>query len=145
MQIYRPYLLGDILRRAPGRAASIDGTFRLIHRTKTDGTVLVIILGDEHTIVAYYVLRSESWAELRPALELLRDRLEQLDSIFENETALHDLEAWFGDRCCERKPHVTHFGHAQIPCLMSNRHTERMINAQRVIERNIVLWTYSQM
>ena len=36
---YKPWLLGDIVRRSPGKGASSDGTFRLMMRTKTDGRV----------------------------------------------------------------------------------------------------------
>lgn len=36
-KIYKPLLLGDLVRRSPGRGASSDGTFRLMARTKTDG------------------------------------------------------------------------------------------------------------
>ena len=67
-KIHHPYLLGDLVRRAPGRAASSDGTFRLMARTRTDGRVLIFILGEEHTIVAWYVTRTESWKELEPGL-----------------------------------------------------------------------------
>ena len=52
-----------------GRGASSDGTFRLMQRTKTDGRVLLLIIGDDGTVVSYYVLRSESWPELEPGLE----------------------------------------------------------------------------
>ena len=34
-----PWLLGDMVRRSPGKGASSDGTFRLMMRTRTDGTV----------------------------------------------------------------------------------------------------------
>lgn len=38
-KIYAPLLLGDLVRRSPGRGASSDGTFRLMARTNTDGKV----------------------------------------------------------------------------------------------------------
>ena len=38
-KIYKPFLIGDIVRRSPGRAASSDGTFRIMGRTKSDGEV----------------------------------------------------------------------------------------------------------
>lgn len=93
-KIYKPYLLGDIVRRSPGRGASSDGTFRVILRTRTDGRVLILVIGDEHSIIAWYVCRSESWEELRVGLEFLRDRLTALG-------VLHLLKAWWSDRCCE--------------------------------------------
>ena len=42
---FEPYLLGDMVRRSPGKGASSDGTFRLILRTRTDGKVLAPLLG----------------------------------------------------------------------------------------------------
>ena len=36
-RIHRSWLLGDLLRRSPGRGCSSDGTFRLMARTRTDG------------------------------------------------------------------------------------------------------------
>ena len=44
-------------------------------RTITDANVLVLIIGDDHCIVAYYVVRAEMWADLVPGLERLRKRL----------------------------------------------------------------------
>jgi len=62
-------------RRSPGRTCSRDGTFRLMSRIITDANVLVLIIGDDHCIVAYYVVRAEMWADLVPGLERLRKRL----------------------------------------------------------------------
>jgi hypothetical protein len=41
-RIYKPWLLGDMLRRTPGRCCSSDGTFRLMTRTRSDGQVSTI-------------------------------------------------------------------------------------------------------
>ena len=65
--------------------------------------VLVLIIGDDHTIVAWYVLRSESWVEMRVGLKFLRDRLEQMPprARADAECALDELEEWWSDRCCD--------------------------------------------
>jgi hypothetical protein len=91
---YEPWLLGDMVRRSPGKGASSDGTFRLMMRTRTDGKVLLLIIGDDHTVIAWYVCRSESWKELQPGLLFLRARLEHLGT-------LHLLCWWWSDRCCD--------------------------------------------
>jgi hypothetical protein len=49
-KIYQPWLLGDMLRRSPGRAASSDGTFRLVLRTKTDGKVRHVLCSNPHPL-----------------------------------------------------------------------------------------------
>ena len=54
----------------------------------------MLLIGDDLTIIAYYVLRSESWKELEPGLQFLNDRLERLGTI-------EHVEAWWSDRCCE--------------------------------------------
>ena len=38
--VHKPMLLGDLVRRSPGRGISSDGTFRLMLRTRTEGQVL---------------------------------------------------------------------------------------------------------
>ena len=93
-RLLRPYLLGDMIRRSLGRGASSDGTFRSMLRTKTDGQVLYLIIGEDGCIVAYYVLQSESWKELEPGLKFLNSRLERLGTI-------EELEEWWSDRCCD--------------------------------------------
>ena len=93
-KLVKPLLMGDMIRRSLGRGASSDGTFRLMIRTKTDGQVLYIIIGEDGCIVAYYVLQSESWKELEPGLTLLNRRLERLGTI-------QELEEWWSDRCCD--------------------------------------------
>ena len=55
---------------------------------------MLLIIGDDHTVVAWYVCMSESWKELQPGLLFLRARLERLGT-------LHDLEYWWSDRCCD--------------------------------------------
>ena len=95
-----PWLLGDMVRRSPGKGASSDGTFRLMMRTRTDGKVLLLIIGDDHTVTAWYVCRSESWNELLPALLFLRARLERLGT-------LHMLAYWWSDLCCHGATDVT--------------------------------------
>ena len=45
-----PWLLGDIIRRSPGKGCSSDGTFKLMLRTRTDGQVLMLLIGDDHTV-----------------------------------------------------------------------------------------------
>ena len=80
-----------MVRRSPGRTCSSDGTFRLMNRTITDANVLVLIIGDDHCIVAYYVVRAEMWADLVPGLEGLRTRLSRLGT-------LHLLQEWWSDR-----------------------------------------------
>ena len=67
-----------MVRRSPGRTCSSDGTFRLMSRTITDANVLVLIIGDDHCIVAYYVMRAEMWADLVPG----RKWGETLTSVF---------------------------------------------------------------
>ena len=66
----KPYLDGDLVRPSPGRCTSSDGTFRLMARTQSIGNVLVLIMGEEHDIIGWYVLLSESWKAMRPALEV---------------------------------------------------------------------------
>ena len=68
------------MRRSPGRTISSDGTFRLMSRTTGSAQVLVLLLGADHSIIAYYVLKSEKWAELCPGLVQLRSRLHRLES-----------------------------------------------------------------
>ena len=60
----------------------------------------MLIIGDDHSIVAYYVVRSESWKELEPGLHRFNDRLERLKTI-------EDLEEWSSDRCCDGAADVT--------------------------------------
>ena len=62
------HIVADIMRRSPGRTISSDGTFRLMSRTAGSAQALVLLPGDDHSIIAYYVLKSEKWAELRPGL-----------------------------------------------------------------------------
>ena len=83
--------MSDMVRRSPGRTCSSDGTFRLMSRTITDANVLVLIIGDDHCIVAYYVVRAEMWSDLVPGLERLRKRLSRLGT-------LHLLQEWWSDR-----------------------------------------------
>jgi len=90
-RIAKPMLMSDMARRSPGRTCSSDGTFRLMSRTITDANVLVLIIGDDHCIVAYYVVRAEMWADLVPGLERLRKRLSRLGT-------LHLLQEWWSDR-----------------------------------------------
>jgi len=90
-RIAKPMLMSDMARRSPGRTCSSDGTFRLMSRTITDANVLVLIIGDDHCIVAYYVVRAEMWADLVPGLEGLRNRLSRLGT-------LHLLQEWWSDR-----------------------------------------------
>ena len=90
---FEPYLLGDLVRRAPGAFAASDGTYRLLIRTHSDGKLLLLIIGEDNTIVAYYVCMSESWDELYPALLFLRARLERLG-------VLDQLKYWWSDTCC---------------------------------------------
>ena len=92
--LLKPLLLGDMIRRSPGRGMSMDGTFRLLIRTKTDGNVLVLFIGDDGCIVTYYVLSSESWKEMEPGLKLFNRRLERLGTI-------EELEECWSDRCCD--------------------------------------------
>ena len=61
--MYKGHLVADIMRRSPGRTISSDGTFRLMSRTTGSAQVLVLLLGADHSIIAYYVLKSEKWAE----------------------------------------------------------------------------------
>ena len=62
--------------------------------------VLLLIIGDDHTVVAWYVCRSESWKELTPGLLFLCARLERLGT-------LHMLQVWWSDRCCDGAHDVT--------------------------------------
>jgi hypothetical protein len=92
----KPYLLGDLLRRAPGEFASSDGTFRLALRTISDAGTLLFIMGERHDIVAWYALKNESWSELYAGLLRLRARLQRLGM-------LDALKFWYDDRCCTEK------------------------------------------
>ena len=89
--MFKGHLVADIMRRSPGRTISSDGTFRLMSRTTGSAQVLVLLLGADHSIIAYYVLKSEKWSELRPGLQRLRRRLERLQT-------LSTLEEWWSDR-----------------------------------------------
>ena len=62
-----------------------------MNRTITDANVLVLIIGDDHCIVVYYVVRAEMWAELAPGLDRLRKRLDRLGT-------LHLLQEWWSNR-----------------------------------------------
>ena len=106
------------MRRSPGRAASSDGTFRIMGRTKSDGEVplppppgmpstsrgshkrLLPSPGSgahhrrgalDRRLVRHAI---ESWEELHPGLTAFRDRLERLGT-------LDQLAAWWSDRCCD--------------------------------------------
>ena len=57
--MFKGHLVADIMRRSPGRTISSDGTFRLMARTTGSAQVLVLLLGADHSIIAYYVLNSE--------------------------------------------------------------------------------------
>lgn len=63
-------------------------------RTIGDGDVYCLIMGEDHSIVAHYVLRAESWEEMLPGLWKLRGRLNRLGT-------LSALVEWWGDRCCD--------------------------------------------
>ena len=93
-RLLKPILLGDMIRRSPGRGMSMDGTFRLMNRTKTDGNVLVLFIGTDGCIVTYYVLKSESWKEMSLGLQLFNRRLERLGTV-------EELEECWSDRCCD--------------------------------------------
>ena len=67
-EVFKGHIVADIMRRSPGRTISSDGTFRLMSRTTGSAKMLVLLLGADHSIIAYYVLKSEKWAELRPGL-----------------------------------------------------------------------------
>ena len=90
-EMFKGQIVADIMRRSPGRTISSDGTFRLMSRTTGSAQVLVLLLGADHSIIAYYVLKSEKWAELRPGLLRLRRRLDRLQT-------LSTLEEWWSDR-----------------------------------------------
>ena len=90
-EVFKGHIVADIMRRSPGRTISSDGTFRLMSRTTGSAKVLVLLLGADHSIIAYYVLKSEKWAELRPGLLRLRRRLDRLQT-------LSTLEEWWSDR-----------------------------------------------
>ena len=62
--------------------------------------MLLLIIGDDQTVIAWYVCRSESWEELVPGLLFLRARLVRLGT-------LHHLEYWWSDRCCDGAHDVT--------------------------------------
>ena len=92
-----PWLMGDLLRRAPGSFASSDATFRLAIRSRdnTGAGCLVFVIGERGDIIAWYALKSESWEEMRAGLIRLRDRLQRLG-------VLNKLRYWYDDRCCNR-------------------------------------------
>ena len=54
----------------------------------------MLVVSDRHTIVAHYVVDSESEEQLKPAFYALRNRLERLGT-------LNELQFWVTDRCCE--------------------------------------------
>lgn len=62
--------------------------------------MLLLIIGDDSTVVAWYVCRSESWSELLPGLLFLRKRLDRLGTLFH-------LKYWWSDRCCDGAKDVT--------------------------------------
>jgi hypothetical protein len=97
---WKPYLLADMVRRTPGEGISSDGTFRLMMRTRSDGKVLILFIGDDHTIVSWYVCQSESWTELKPGLLFLKERLRRFN-------CLENLKYWWSDRCCDGAINVT--------------------------------------
>ena len=53
----------------------------------------MLLIGDDHTVIAWYVLRAESWKELTPGLYFLKGRLVRLNT-------LEQLEEWWTDRWC---------------------------------------------
>ena len=67
----------------------------------------MLIIGEEHSIVGWFITRSESWEELRPGLTAFRDRLERLGT-------LDQLAAWWSDRCCDGCLDVTKHALVQI-------------------------------
>ena len=77
-EMFKGHIVANIMRRSPGRTISSDGTFRLLSRTTGSANVLVLLLGADHSIIAYYVLKSEKWAELRPGFLRLRNRQHRL-------------------------------------------------------------------
>ena len=146
-----PWLLGDLLRRHPGRGVASDGTFKLLKRTKSDGTVLsmtlsqacltdavlpcprwhaefrcswetqvlMLFIGEEHTIVSYYVTEAESWAELEDGCYAFRDRRQRLEQLSEySDAELCKLKFWVDDKCCMNKCRTSHDrqtpGHAVV-------------------------------
>ena len=90
-RIAKPRLISDMFRRSPGRTCSSDGTFPLMSRTITDANVLVLVIGDDHCIGAYYVVRAEMWADWVPGLEGRRKRRSRLGT-------LHLRQEWWSDR-----------------------------------------------
>ena len=92
-RLYKPMLLGDLVRRSPGRCCSTDATFKLMIRTISEGKALVLFLGETRQIVAYFVVEAESWELLADGCTALRNRLERLGT-------LEKLEAWWDDCCC---------------------------------------------
>jgi hypothetical protein len=69
-------------------------------RTKSEDQVLELVIGDDHTIVAYYFVRAVSWPEKQVGLWFLRDRLKRLGT-------LGILSEWWTDRCCDGAANVT--------------------------------------
>jgi hypothetical protein len=89
-----PYLYSDLIRRSPGRFMCSDGTFKITRITNSDGRVCILFIGEDGTICGFYVVESESWANLELALYQLRDRLQWLGT-------LDELLYWYTDRCCD--------------------------------------------
>jgi len=69
---------------------SEQGTFKLVSITKTTGRVMMFMLGERNDCIAWYVTKSESWADLEIALLRLKTRLEK-------KNALHQLKYWYTD------------------------------------------------
>ena len=112
-RIYRPWLIGDLVRRSPGRCLTTDATFELLGATDTEGEALVFWLGATRAICSFFVLDSESWAELEAGGAEFCRRLTRLGT-------LQELAAVWDDRCCNgaadvrKHPVVTIFHGSRI-------------------------------
>lgn len=115
---------------APGEFASSDGTFRLAIRTLSEGNVVLFIMGERHDIVAWYVLKSESWEELYAGLLRLRARLKRLG-------VLEDLKYWYDDRCCNgcAQDKITEHVACRLAVRGGARSTVRVREARAVARR----------
>ena len=106
--LIEPHLLGDMLRRSPGRFVSVDGTFRAAGRTvEAAAKVLVFVMGEDHTVCAWWAVETESWDAMAPGMIRLRKRLEKIkveDPNNPNEmvTALSIVRYFYSDRCCNQ-------------------------------------------
>ena len=89
----KQHIHDDLMTRKPGRFMCSDGTFKIAKITMSEGRVAILFIGEDGTICGFYIVESESWANLELALHQLAERLEWLG-------CLNELMFWYTDNCC---------------------------------------------